>query len=360
MPSLSSSDRFRVLLTCTPQKPQAWGLAGTDFPQEQRAAYEQAAGSLARFVDEPDAAELIVFFEPWQLEEQVWQPGLRGHPLVRSRPEDCFVVCNDDVPLGFLPGVYASMPRARFDPLRHRAWQYGRSMNHVLNHEDDPPTFDPPALLASFSGARTHACRQKLFECADLFPSSIKLTETQNLQFNINPSSADKRRGQLAFIEQMKAARFSLCPRGVGTSSFRIQESMQLGRAPIIISDDWVPPEGPAWSDCSLHLAESRIAELPVLLERLAPRWEEMGRAARLNWERYFKPVDYARHVIDTIVHLWLSKPRTEQFVQSRWEEMMWRHRLQVAARPRSRLKARTHLLRLALRSGLNPAAGKR
>jgi hypothetical protein len=90
------------------------------------------------------------------------------------------------------------------------------------------------------------------------------------------------------YIEIMASSRFVLCPRGFGTSSWRLFEALKMGRAPAIISDQWVSPEGPAWNEFSVRIGEREIESIPKRLEELEPRAEEMGRKARDQWEQWF------------------------------------------------------------------------
>ena len=71
-------------------------------------------------------------------------------------------------------------------------------------------------------------------------------------------------------------------------SSWRLFETLKAGRVPVIISDQWVPPEGPAWESFSVRVPERNVAAIPTLLERLEPRAAEMGCQARRAYEHWF------------------------------------------------------------------------
>ena len=53
------------------------------------------------------------------------------------------------------------------------------------------------------------------------------------------------------FREVLEASKFVLCPRGQGTSSIRLYETLASGRVPVIIADDWVARRGPDRDRCS-------------------------------------------------------------------------------------------------------------
>jgi hypothetical protein len=83
-------------------------------------------------------------------------------------------------------------------------------------------------------------------------------------------------------------AKFSLCPVGLAPVSFRIFESMALGRAPVLIADDYVYPRGPEWAAFSMAVPEREVTQLGERLARREAEAELMGRNARAAWERYF------------------------------------------------------------------------
>jgi hypothetical protein len=92
------------------------------------------------------------------------------------------------------------------------------------------------------------------------------------------------------YVLGMLESHFVLCPRGFGASSIRLFEAMACGRAPVIISDDWVPPRGPDWSKFSIRVREGDIEEIPRILKELEPNAHILGRNARRAWEEWFSP----------------------------------------------------------------------
>ena len=86
-----------------------------------------------------------------------------------------------------------------------------------------------------------------------------------------------------------------LCPSGVSPSTVRLFEVMKTGRVPVIISDEWVPPEGPDWASFSVRVPESELETIPALLERLKGSARGMGEVGRRAWEDWFSD-DVAFH----------------------------------------------------------------
>jgi hypothetical protein len=90
------------------------------------------------------------------------------------------------------------------------------------------------------------------------------------------------------YVDVATRSRFVLCPRGLGASSIRLFEMMRMGRAPVIISDEWTPPDGPDWEAFSVRVAEADVDELPDILRARADAADQMGERARRCWEDWF------------------------------------------------------------------------
>src|ERR1019366_9377897 len=92
----------------------------------------------------------------------------------------------------------------------------------------------------------------------------------------------------LNYVELLKTTKFVLCPRGFGTSSWRLFETMKAGRVPVIISDEWVPPAGPDWKKFSIRVPECEIERIPRLLESIEPDAPALARAAVETWDQWY------------------------------------------------------------------------
>jgi hypothetical protein len=110
--------------------------------------------------------------------------------------------------------------------------------------------------------------------------------------------AADMREYWRRYAEICKASKFILCPRGMGASSVRLFDTMRMARVPVILSDQWVEPNGPCWDKFSLRVPEADYAQIPALLERYESKAVEMGRLAHAQWEEWFsEPVCFHRVV---------------------------------------------------------------
>jgi Exostosin family len=224
-----------------------------------------------------DKADAILFVENSRYHEDPFFSRLKHHPFVKHHRERCFMYNEHDRPWGLLPGLYCSMPRRWFERTRQRATRYVRLLNPV----DTSPS-DQPDVLFSFVGNAQIPLRREILRLQS--PRAIlEDTSSFNAFFAKEHTSNHAR-----YAEVLRRSKFVLCPRGSGTSSIRLFETLRVGRVPIIISDQWVAPEGPDWSSCSLRVQERNIAAIERLALDAEPRWSEMADAAKQVWSDWF------------------------------------------------------------------------
>lgn len=118
------------------------------------------------------------------------------------------------------------------------------------------------------------------------------------------------------FADTMINSRFTLCPRGAGTSTFRLFETMKAGRVPVILSDDWVAPEGPAWSSFSLTVPERHVTRLPEILEAHEHMAHTMGRTAREQWELWFSESASFHRIVEWCLSIQRSRRLPERLMR--------------------------------------------
>ena len=108
-------------------------------------------------------------------------------------------------------------------------------------------------------------------------------------------------------------SRFVLCPRGKGTSSIRLCETLAAGHVPVIISDAWVAPHGPDWERFTLFWPELSQDGLVELLEETNGDWAEMSAGARAAYQEFFAPDAWFHRVMDLCDQL-KGSGRLEEF----------------------------------------------
>jgi hypothetical protein len=235
-------------------------------------------------VSDAEAADLIIFAEFYGAG---WYFGrIRRHPLVRRYRDKTFLFCANPFVIPLLPGVYAGVEK-RWSSSRTRPGFYlGRTRNEFTTFS--PPAHDLPYLFSFMGSIRNAPIRGKLATLCH--PRSFFQNTTSDFD-RVLHGKMDKRERldyDRRYAELTKASKFVLCPRGLSASSIRLFETMRIGRVPVILSDDWMPPVGPLWEEFSIRVAEREFDQIPQLLEKRESEAVAMGNLARKEWEQWF------------------------------------------------------------------------
>jgi len=256
----------------------------------------ELAGSAEHcLTEDPEEADLILFGEMGTCGE--FAEMVRAHPLYKRYSEKCFVFDSGDSILPSVPGVYASLSKDQYRLGYTRTGFYLYLIqNPFLNHR---PCSGREKYLASFVGSkRTHPVREELFKFGrdDIY---VRDTSNYGQQITYHGSSTERARFWAEYADSIADAKFSLCPRGRGTGSIRLFESMKMGRACVVLSDDWRPNDGVAWSEFSITVPEKEVHRIPEILEQHEHRAAEMGRLARQEWEKRFSEQTCFQYVVE-------------------------------------------------------------
>lgn len=267
---------------------------------------------------QPDQADIIVLIETEKHKFDDYPAVLLQNRLLREFPERCFTYNFEDGPIGFLPGVYVSLPASKSDRARTRAGGYVWLQNAEVAQTHVSP--DDAKLLFSFRGSISHPVRRRLLD--QTFPS---LPADRYAMTLIDKWFTHDDNDRATYARELQGSRFVLCPRGIGTASHRIFETMASGRVPVIIGDEWVAPDGPAWDEFAIRVAEHRLAELPSYIENAEPRWREMGAAARQAWASWFSPEAGPGRILRWAAEIASSRPagHDERNYHAHWQS--WR-----------------------------------
>lgn len=237
-----------------------------------------------RLTEDPEAADVILFLENGQYHTDPFYRRLRRHAWLKRYREKVFMYNEHDRAFYVLPGLYCCMPRAHFDGRRMKASDYITHVNPLIGSR--AAEVAEPAVLYSFVGARNCRARADILGLTD---ADAEIRDTSS--FNAFDRNVPGRKSALEeYADTLARSRFILCPRGRGTSSYRLFETLEAGRVPVILSDQWVAPEGPDWSTFAVFVPEREVATLPARIRDLDSRWREMGAAARAAWEEWFAP----------------------------------------------------------------------
>jgi hypothetical protein len=175
-------------------------------------------------------------------------------------------------------------------------------------------------ILASFMGSmQTHSSRQAIFQID--FPG-IYLEDTSQYWFfgdqgNLQAHDHNEkiRQQKLKYSEILGRSKFALCPRGKSPSSFRLYEALMGGCVPVIIADEWIPPEGPNWQEFCLFVPENNISQIGEILPAWEAEYTKMSRLGQIAYQQWFAPDVRFHHMIESCTQILQS---------TRWPEFIW------------------------------------
>ncbi len=235
-----------------------------------------------QLVESPELADAILFVEGAQFYDYSYR-RVKRHVLTKQFAGKVYIYNEVDKPFSGLPGLYCSMPSNRINDNRQVAFPYLSLPNpfvqyiHKWQVKQDLPF--------SFVGSISHRLRKKVIA---LKPYSEGILDTS--EFNIwNATKEETQKQGFRFADAMVRSQFVLCPRGIGTSSFRPFEAMRAGRAPVIISDQWVAPPQVDWN-FAIKVMEKDVANIPDILAAYSSEAGDRGQAARKAWEAAYAP----------------------------------------------------------------------
>jgi len=263
---------MKVLVT------SAWGQ-GRSVEELLRCAELDRFG-VHTLTQNPAEAEVILFAETVHFDDPAWRT-VKRHPYLARYREKCFLYNEADEPWCVLPGLYCSMPRRAFQPRRQKAFGYLYTMNDKVGGAAGPER----RWLYSFIGAANSAARRRILRIRDA-RAVLEDTSAFNIWLPMEPEERERR--ERRYAEVMQGSLFALCPRGAGTSSYRLYEAMRTGVAPVLVSDEWVAPDGPDWGGFMLRVREADVARIPEVLRGREAEAVERGVRARVAWEQYF------------------------------------------------------------------------
>ena len=300
-------------------------------------------------VDGPESADVIIFAEfygaGWYFER------VRGHALVRKHREKCFLFCANPFVIPYLPGVYAGVEKRWASPRTRPGFYLGRTKNDFTTFS--PPAHDLPYLFSFMGSVRNAPVRRGLATLKHERGFFQNTTEEFDRILDLKMGERERLDYDRRYAEVAKASKFVLCPRGLSASSIRLFETMRMGRAPVILSDDWVPPAGPCWEKFSIRIREKDFAEIPRLLEEREAEAVAMGELARKEWEEWFSDEVLFHRLVELCLDIKKKRKLPESL--ARWP--VYLQRLQPF-HLRRLLGSKFRALRRAL--GKKPAAGQK
>jgi Exostosin family len=237
-----------------------------------------------QLTEDPQDADIILFAESGRCGR--FAERVRAHPVYRKFSEKSFLFDQADGHFPVLPGLYTGLTEELYQP------DHTRTGFYLLLAEENPliahrPLTGSERYLTSFIGSRTAPVRNQIFA---IQRPDILLHDTSDRANRIRYTGEPHER--LAFwtyyADAMADSEFVLCPRGVSPNTIRLFEAMKMGRACVILSDEWHKIDGVDWDSFSIAVPEQDVDKIPQILEREAHRARKMGDCARREWERCF------------------------------------------------------------------------
>jgi hypothetical protein len=190
-----------------------------------------------------------------------------------------FIFSESDWPFAYIPGLYCSLAK-------RLPWAF--SWSYLLDEESDPTVgraWDQPYLFSFIGRATTHSVRRKVI---DLDGPKTPCVDSAGTSTRFDGWDYER-----SYLEILSRSQFVLCPRGIGTSSVRVFETMRAGRVPVIISDGWIEPPVGDWSRFSIRVPEDGVENIPQICEQSRESATAMGDLARRTFYQYFSPANF-------------------------------------------------------------------
>ncbi|HEU5146604.1 MAG TPA: exostosin family protein [Chryseosolibacter sp.] len=272
-------------------------------------------------VSAPELADVVLLQEKFSYKDFRYIDNLLKDPVISQFSEKVFTINCDDCATGLLRGLYTSLPVSRFSPGIHAAIPYMEYPNELVFSSSDRHCL--PSFLAGWRGnTRSNALRLRMIEAL----KSNRRFCLETTDSWLNHHTEEKK----TYVDVMLNAKFSLCPAGWAPVSFRIYESMALGRCPVILADEFVPPSGPDWRSFALFFPENKIGRLADFLYQREHLYEQLGNAARQAWDRSFAPGFVEDYISEILLCLIRNAPKTTKRMEvARWKssKLYWSNR---------------------------------
>jgi hypothetical protein len=275
------------------------------YGKELKKLADLSPSYVTQFVDQPDDADIILVVD---ISNNNLFENLRKNPVWRKHPNKSFGIYEGDCTPTFLHGLYSDARKSPFNFNRFLGLDY--HMHQICFQNPVPDYIDvrncEKNLLYSFAGRMSHKLRKKLLSSS--YPEQeVKLIDTSSYN-HFEQNGEFRQEFQQTYWSLCQQSKYVLCPKGAAASSVRLFEMMEAGIAPVIISDDWIPPYGPNWRDFALIVPEKNIHSLYSIVKSHEDEWQIRGQQARLAWESFFSPQKYWDFYLSSIEQIMRCK----------------------------------------------------
>jgi len=295
-------DKINIFITSCEITKDAWRA----HEQKLKTLYELSDKKYS-LTSDPESADMILV---GNVREKNGGKKIMNHDLINKYPNKCFSLSDQDSPLILNRGIYASgtkKSKLSFGRVRTGSYTIYGDHHHnpfIQNHSFSNKSYLEKEYLLTFIGRNSHRIRDSIFNLKHERPDIYIENSAKRFYLWGRQEYAEKIERQKYYYNILLKSKFSLCPRGAGASSMRLFESMKLGIAPIIVSDEWILPKGPKWNEFSIFIKEKNIRHLEEIVESHSDNYHRMGQKARKAFDEYFAEDVYFNYVIDSCLDI--------------------------------------------------------
>ena len=263
-----------------------------------------------------DTADLIIFIESLTFKSRSHIHNLCKEPLLQKHANKLLTYCFQDGSCGFLDGIYVCTEKKTFIQGSHKSWPAVWPYNELIDSVTDAEIEQAPAPhLCSFKGNLSSPLRRQI---ADYYQAKANSRLVINLTGQwYNHLKEEKR----SYIDEILQSRFVLCPKGICSYTHRFFETLALGRVPVLLADDWIPPENLDMDSVAIRVRERDFADLEEIIRSKEGDAIEMGLNGRRYWKSYFSKEVRLKALIDVALSCLEQREQTptlEDYVK-RW-----------------------------------------
>jgi len=291
-------------------------------------------------VDDPESANIILVGNV--REQEGWGKRIIQNKIFKEFPGKSFALSGDDRPLFLHHGIYDNGSKNLISKHRIKTGSYTLSPEkyqnpYVKKHYENHTIMKNKEYLFTFKGRDSHPIRKQLFEM-QFQRKDIEITDSSNFNLWSN-EEIDKSQVQRDYCDLILNSKFTICPQGSGVNSIRLFESMQLGVAPVIISDRWRYPSGPDWQEFSITISERQIHNLEEIVCGYEDLYADMGQKARQAYYKYFSEPVYFNYLIDNCLEILRTQKIPESWYWKARYLIVFAKQVKDIVRLRSRMR---------------------
>lgn len=237
-----------------------------------------------------EAADWVLAFEDNTFVSLKHKKAKLRCAFIRRFIQKIFVVSWEENAAPQFKGLYTSLRNSREKAGLYYSIPYFAEPNPLIYTHNE--INESPKYLAGFCGnLKSNPIRKVL------------LNKFQyDTQFNLqkNTSWFDHSEGEkLNYIKNILNSKFSLCPSGYSESSYRVQESMALGRCPVIVTDDFpMHTLGVCFRQHAIIVASKDLGDLKDVLKERESEWLQLGKEMKEVWLKYYSDENHLAKIV--------------------------------------------------------------